>query len=38
MHAAKRRIVLKMPLDSWRRDFLGSGVIQIPLDRHDARV
>lgn len=32
MLAAKRRIVMKMPLDSWRRDFLGSGLIEIPLD------
>lgn len=32
MLAAKRRIVMKMPLASWRRDLVRSGLIEIPLD------
>ncbi len=32
MLAAKRRIVMQMPLVSWRRDLLRSGLIEIPLD------
>ncbi len=32
MLAAKRRIVMQMPLASWRRDLLRSGLIEIPLD------